>query len=200
MHSRQRVFRDIGRFFSVADHLSRNAQDSSGGAIVQGERPQQILICRSGARSESLQKYREAYERRASKTVNGLAMVAHHDQVGALAAEQPEQFQLRDVGVLKLVDENVPVARAERFSQRFVRAEMKDGVHDLRAKRKQLAFAEEKITGPVSSRNFLDLGDLFVADAALVLRHRAADGAKVFCFFLRIALVLIWRNQFILAA
>ena len=57
---------------------------------------------------------------------------------------------------------------------------MQDGVHDLRAEREQLAFAEEKIAGAIGSRNFLDLGDFFIADAAFVLGHRAADALKVF--------------------
>ncbi len=43
---RQRVFGNVGRFFVVADHLSRDAQDSPGGAVVQRERPQQILVRR----------------------------------------------------------------------------------------------------------------------------------------------------------
>ena len=47
-YRRQRILGNVGWFFVVADHLPRNAQDSSGGAIVQSERTQQILACRSG--------------------------------------------------------------------------------------------------------------------------------------------------------
>src|SRR5258707_7728097 len=127
-------------------------------------------------------------------------MVANHDQIRPLAAEQPEQFELRDVRILKFIDENVPVTRAKRFAQRFVRAKMKNGVHDLRAKRNQLAVAQEKIARAVSSRNFLDLGDFFIADAAFILGHRAADALKGFRLLRGIVLVIIRSDQLILAA
>src|SRR5580704_836522 len=201
MNSCQRVFGNVAWLFVVADHLSRDAQDSAGGTVIQSERPQQIPPRSSGARGEALQKNREAAERRAAKTVNGLAMVAHHNKVGPLASEQPEKFELRDVGVLKLVDQNVPVARAQRLNQRVVRAEMLDGIHDLRAERKQLAFAKEKIAGSVGTRNFLNFGDFFVADAPFpLILHRAADALKIFRYLRGIALVVVWRDQFILAA
>jgi hypothetical protein len=44
---------------------------------------------------------------------------------------------------------------------------MKNGVHDLRAKREQLAFAQKKIAGAVS-RAFPDSGIFFVPDAAFI--------------------------------
>ena len=47
--SSQRIFGNIGWFFVVADHLPGDAQDSPGGAIVQSERPQQILVSRGRA-------------------------------------------------------------------------------------------------------------------------------------------------------
>ena len=200
VHGRQRVLGNVAWLFVVADHLSRHAQDSAGGTVIQGERPQQILPRSSGARGEALQKNREAAERRASKTVNRLAMIAHDDEVRPLAAQLPQQFQLRDVCVLELVDEDVPVARAKRFAQGFVRAQMQNGVHDLRAKGDQLALAQEKIACAVGSRNFLDPGDLFIADAALVVGHRAVDALKVFRLLRGIALVFTRRDQFVLTA
>src|SRR5579872_2146476 len=127
-------------------------------------------------------------------------MIAHHDKVGPLAAEQPQQFQLRDVRVLKLVDKNVPVTRAKRLAKGLVGAKMKNGVHDLRAEREQLAFAEEKFARAISSRNFLDPGDFFIADTAFVIRHRFADTLKVLRLLGGIALVLIRSDEFVLAA
>src|ERR1700722_20791574 len=78
-HCDQRIFGNAGWLFVVADHLSGNAQDSSRGAIVQGERLQQRLFRTRGVLGESLQKNSEAAERCPAKTVNRLAMISHDD-------------------------------------------------------------------------------------------------------------------------
>ena len=127
-------------------------------------------------------------------------MIADHDQVGALAAQQPEQFELRDVGVLEFIDQDVAVARAQRFAQGGIVAEPHDGVHDLRSERQQLAVAQQEVARAIGPRDFQKLGDFLVADGALVFGHRAADAAKTFRLLVRIPLVIIRRDQFILAA
>ena len=43
-------------------------------------------------------------------------MVSHHDQVGPFSAEKPQQLQLRDIRVLKFVDEDVTIAGAKRLA------------------------------------------------------------------------------------
>ena len=145
-------------------------------------------------RGKAIQKNREASERSPAKAVNRLPVVADHHQVGALAAQLPEQFELRDVRVLKFIDEDVAISRAEFFAQRVILAEPHDGVHDLRAKREQLALAQQEIAGAIGPRNFLKLGDFLVADATLVLGHRGAHAAEIFRLLVGITLVLIRRR------
>ena len=137
-----------------------------------------LFARRGGLRCEAIEKNREAAERRPAKTVNRLPVIADHHQVGALAAEQPEQFELRDVGVLEFVHQNVAIARAKFFAQRVVLAEPHDGVHDLRAERQKLALAQQLIARAIGPRNFLNFGDFLVAEVALVLGHRAAHAAE----------------------
>ena len=132
-HGRERVLRNIDRFFIVADRLARDAQDSSGRAVVQRERPQQFGAPGRGPRGEAIQKNREASEGRPAEAVNGLPVIADHHQVGTFSAQLPEQFELGDVRVLEFIDQNVTIARAKFFAQRIVLAEPQDGVHDLRA-------------------------------------------------------------------
>ena len=127
-------------------------------------------------------------------------MIADHNQVGTLASEKPEQFELRDVRVLEFIDQDVTVARAERLPQGGIIAQPHDGVHDLRSERQQLAVAQQQVAGAIGPRDFQKLGDFLVADAALVFGHRAADAAKTFRLLVRIALVVVRRDQFILTA
>src|SRR5260370_24085169 len=112
-HWGQGILGKVRRLLVVADGLPGHAQNASGGAIVERERAQQLTVRRRQSSSEALQKNRKAPERRPAKTVNRLAMIADHYQVGPLAAQQPKQFELRDVGVLKFVHEQVAVARAK---------------------------------------------------------------------------------------
>ncbi len=127
-------------------------------------------------------------------------MIADHDQVGALAAELPEKFELRDVGVLEFVDQDVAVARAQGVAQGVIVAEAHDGVHDLRAEGQQLAVAQQQVAGAVGARDFQQLGDFLVADGAFGFVQRAADAAKAFRLLVGIALVIVRGNQFVLAA
>ncbi len=81
-------------------------------------------------------------------------MITDDNQVGTIAGQQPKQFKLRDVGVLKFVHQDVAIARAKLFQERLVVLKPHDRVHDLRAERQQLAFAEQQIACPISSGNF----------------------------------------------
>ncbi len=54
-------------------------------------------------------KYGEAAEGRAAEAVDRLIVVADGDDVAAFAGEQPEQFELGDVGILKFVHQDVAV-------------------------------------------------------------------------------------------
>ena len=46
-------------------------------------------------------------------------MVSDHDQIGPVSAQKPEQLELRDIGVLKFVNQNIAVTRAKPFAQRL---------------------------------------------------------------------------------
>src|ERR1019366_9665829 len=98
---------------------------------------------------KAIEKNREAAERRSAKSVNRLAMIADHDQIGTLAAELPEQFELRDIGVLEFIDQDVAVTCAQRFPQCGVFAQAHDGVHNLRSEREQFAVAKQQVAGAI---------------------------------------------------
>src|SRR6202171_3325203 len=126
-------------------------------------------------------------------------MIAHHNDVGAVATQQPQQLELRDVRILKFVDEDVAVARAESFPKRVVLAKPRDGVHDLRSKRQQLALADQEIACAIRSSDFLKLGDFHVANAAFIFGHCAANAPEIPGLLVGVPLIIVRRDEFILA-
>src|ERR1700739_1076100 len=134
-HRRQWEFWKIDRLFVVADRLARNVENPARGAVGKGERPQQLAMGSVRTLRKTTQEQGEAAKRCAAEAVNGLTMVADHKQVRPFAAEQPEQFQLRDIGVLEFVDEDIPEARAKRITQRLVTPQSRDCIEDLSSER-----------------------------------------------------------------
>ena len=111
------------RLLVIADHRVRPRSGcawSSGNSATA--RRETCSCARLGtwllASAEPLKKHREASVGGAAKPVNRLIMVAHGHDVAMPARQQPQQFELRDVGVLKLVDQNVAVLIAHCLSRR----------------------------------------------------------------------------------
>ncbi len=112
----------------------------------------------------AFQENREAAERRAAETVNGLRVVADGDDVAVFAAQTPQQFDLRDVGVLKF---NHDEAWRNRAGARWRRAagtsiEQAHRIKQLRTLNVSRSLAEQAVTRPVGPRNLLLLADFFL--------------------------------------
>ncbi len=105
---RKYLVREIRADFVLCDHLRGNAQDVRRRTIIfgQGYAKRGRILSRLPA-CEPFQKQFEASERSATKPVNGLIVVAHHHDVARLGGKQMQQLQLRDIGVLKFIHQNV---------------------------------------------------------------------------------------------
>jgi len=68
----------------------------------------------------------------------------------------------------------------------------------LRAKCKQLAFAQQQIVAD-RPRNFQELGDFHIANGAFVFGHGTANAPEILRLLVSVFLVIVRRNEFILA-
>jgi len=91
-----------------ADHWNGNAQDAPGGERELSERAQADPgLLNVARRGEAFQKYSEMRKDAPRKRVKiALAMVATTTRFGRCRRGKPEQFQLSDVGILKLVHQD----------------------------------------------------------------------------------------------
>ena len=103
----------------------------------------------------------EAAEGCATKTVDGLVVVADGDDISMAFGETPEEFELRDIRVLKFVDENISEAFAKFRGEFRVGVNLADGVENHRAEREQAAFAQQLFAGAIGARDFLSARGFF---------------------------------------
>src|ERR1700752_4981133 len=92
-HRSQWEFWKIDRLFVVADRLARHVENPARGAVVQGERPQQLAMGSGRILRKTIQEQGEAAKRCAAEAVNGLTMVADNNQARSIAAEQPDLYK-----------------------------------------------------------------------------------------------------------
>src|SRR5271156_4043852 len=102
----QNFFGEFGADFVQGDDLGGHAKNVGTGTIIFRERD----AVRRGVLAlfppgKALEEKLEAAERGAAKTVNGLVIVADDEDVASVGAEQVQELELSDVGVLKFVDE-----------------------------------------------------------------------------------------------
>src|SRR3984957_18611997 len=193
-----------GRFFVVLDDFTSDAQDALGGAVILGQRDQEFLRTRTkfsvGDAAKALQKYGETAEGRAAETIDGLIVVADRNDVAAVAGQQPKQFELGNIGVLKFVHQNVAVFILNLLAQRVVASQQMCGVHQLCAESEQVPLAEKLIADAIDAGEFFLPGDFLFGglqgirfEGFFLLLVRGAEGLHVF-------LIIIGSDQFILAA
>jgi hypothetical protein len=104
---------------------------------------------------ETLEKQLEAAEGSSAETVNGLIIVADHDDVAGVTGEQLQQFELRDVGVLKLVDQDVLEALLKFDAAFRVVAEEGDRLANQTVNGNSALLVEDFLAGTVGPRDFL---------------------------------------------
>ena len=200
--------RQQGRRLVVQNHLARDAQYPPRRAVVFRERDEvlfQGLVCpqsrgRLAGAAEFPEKNREAAEGRAAKPVDRLVMVADRDDIAVAAREQPEQLELRDIRVLKFVDEDVAVLRAHALEQFGVGLQQFNGLQQLRAEGVQVALAQQPLAHAVDARQLLLLGQLFFGDGACVGLERGFLRLVFAALLVDVLLVVVGRDELVLAA
>jgi hypothetical protein len=105
----------------LSDHLRCHSQDVWRATVIfcqadtEARRVPAGFPCR-----KFFEKELKASKRGPAKAVDGLVVVADRENVSRLARQQLQQSQLRDVGVLKFVDEDIAIALLQRFPQRRI--------------------------------------------------------------------------------
>ena len=116
------------------------------------------------------------------------------------AGKQPEQLELRDVGILKFVHQDVAILFAHLIEQRRVVSQQLHRLQYLRAKRVEVALAKQPFAHAVDARKLFLPGHFLFrylhgiriesSLARLVLSAQSFD----------VSLIIIGRDQLVLAA
>ena len=111
----QNFFREVGAHRVLRDDLRGHAKNIRRGAVIFHERDAEwSRVSPFAPAGETLQKKFKAAERGAAEAIDGLVVVAYCDDVFSFTGEEFEQAKLRDIGVLKFVDEDVSIFFSER--------------------------------------------------------------------------------------
>ena len=101
----------------LRDDLCRYAEDIRRRAVILHQRDAEFRrVLAFAPAGEAFQEKLEAAERSAAEAVDGLVIVADGHDVSFVAREEFQQAELRDVGVLKFVDEDIAVFFLERVA------------------------------------------------------------------------------------
>ncbi len=92
-----------------------------------------------------------------------MVVVADSEDVFRIVDQQLQQTQLRDVGVLKFVDENVAIAILQRGAQRGFALQQCNGAGNERAKRRAFLFTQQLFARAVRTGDLVFAGDGFLA-------------------------------------
>src|SRR5262249_39985151 len=103
---------------------------------------------------KTFEKKLEAGEGSSPETVDGLIVVADRKDVFAITGEKFEQTELRDVRVLKLVNEDVAIFFLQSGTKRGILIEEFNGTRDERAEGNALLFAQKFLAGAIGARDF----------------------------------------------
>jgi hypothetical protein len=141
-----------GRIF--IDDGEGTLQNRGGGATVLAENHQFGL-------SKMAAEEMKSGAGRATETVDGLIGITDGKDVGLGAGERRQNFDLREVGVLKFVDQDEAGAGAFLRQQFFVAGEQFVGPGDHVAERTVIVFAQPALGGGEDAGNFLAASDYF---------------------------------------
>ena len=190
------------RLFQEARDLARGAQDASGRAVIVDQRLDEARGCGAISRrypGKPFQKHREASERGAPEAVDRLGIIAHGHDIAMAAGQPPQQLDLRDIGVLEFVHEDVAEALAKLRGELRIGVQGMHGVEQLHAKGQQVAVAQQPVARAIGPRDLALLRDYGFAHATFVLgQHRPLVFVSAFERG-DIALVVVGRDQLVLA-
>src|ERR1700693_1551798 len=97
----------------------------------------------------------------AAKAIDGLIRISNGEDVCFGSGQRCENLDLREVGVLKFVDENEGGAGSLRGEQLFVGRKQFVRPYDHVAERTQIFFPEPALGCGEDAGNFLTAGDYF---------------------------------------
>src|SRR5579864_3480803 len=197
----EHFLREVRAYGVLPDDLRGYAQDVRRGAVILDQR--NAKLCRVlpfAPAGKALEKKFEAAERRAAEAVNGLVIVADGDDVLSVPCQQFEEPKLRDVGVLKFIDEDVAIFFLKRAPQLGVGFEKLDGAGDERAERNALFFTHQFVAGAVRAGDLSLQRDFFGALFENVFIEAAAVDFKLGGKSLGVAKIVVAGNKFVLAA
>src|SRR5882762_7125633 len=140
----------------LADDLGGDTQNIGSGAVIFSKadaEPGGVLTFAPAGKT--FQEELKASKRRAAKAVDGLIVVADRENILGIIDQQLQQAELRDVGVLKFVNENITKAILQRGAEGGVALQQSDCSGDQSSEGRALLFAQEFFAGAVGTGDFL---------------------------------------------
>ncbi len=132
-----------------------------------------------------------------TKAIDGLIGIADAEDVRLGSRQRRENLDLREVGILKFVDQNEADARALRSQHLFVARQQLVGPRDHVAECAQIFFAQPALGGGKDAGNFLAASD-HLGIAQLIFRFRNPGNRRFAALQPRNVLrVPFGRNQFV---
>ncbi len=197
----QHLFREIRADFILRNHLRGYSQNIRRRTVILRQRHAVGSGIRAGfPPRESFQKELEAAERRAAESVDGLIVVAHDQDVARFGREQMQQLQLRDVGILKFIHQDMFVAFLQFCAQARIFFQQRDRFGDQFVQGHGVLRAQQLFAGTIDTRNLLLLRHLLRSLLEGVLVEQGALRLELRGQAVHIPLVILARHQLILAA
>ena len=164
----------------MADHLSGNAQDIGRGSVVvhHGDTIGCGVLAFLPTRKALEEKF-EAAEGGATEAIDGLIVVANNDDVARFRAQEMQQFELRDIGVLKFIDQDVRVSILKLAAALGVLFKKGDGFGDQAVQGNGALFFQDFLAGTIGAGNFLLEGHLLGAFLQRVIVERVFLGLQL---------------------
>src|SRR6266404_2096272 len=197
----QHFLGEIGAHRVLPNDLRGYAQNIRGGAVIfRQAHPEFRGVLSFAPVGKAFEKELEAAEGGAAEAVDGLVVVAHGENIFRGVDQQFQQPQLRDVGVLKFVNQDVAIAVLQRGAQMGVALEHRHRAGDQRAERRALFLAQQFLAGAVGARDLLFAGHGFLAFGERVRVEPRALRLQLRGEFVGVMLVSLAGNQLVLAA
>src|SRR5258707_2654191 len=185
----------------LADDLGGDTQNIRSGAVIFSKadaEPGGVLTFAPACKA--FQEQLEASKRRTAKAVDGLIVVADRENILGIIDQQLQQAELRDVGVLKFVNENVTKAILQRGAEGGVALQQTDCSGDQSSEGRALLFAQQLFAGAVGASNLLFAGHGLFALRERICVELGALGLKLCGELVDVSLIIVTRDQLILAA
>src|SRR5712671_5020480 len=184
----------------LADDLGGDTQNIRSGAVIFSKadaEPSGVLTFAPAGKA--FQEQLKAAERSAAKAIDGLIVVADREYILGIIDQQLQHAELRDVGVLKFVNENVTKAILQRGAKGGVALQQTDCSGDQSSEGRALLFAQQLFAGAVGASDLLFAGHGFFAFREGICVELGTLGLKLRGELVDVSLIIITGNQLVLA-